>query len=96
MSNVYFWHEDIPPIVFEEKFKGMNALEENWLPSLKDRVTTRVREITGITGKLPERIKTWIHQLCLYALSDILPVFYDDKKIIEPINLDSLPKSQRP
>ena len=96
MSNALFWPEDVRLIVGAERLHGENALEDKWVPSLKDRVTAQVREVTGITGKLPDRLRTWIHQLCMLITADIRPVFYDDEKAKSPIDLNSLPKSQRP
>lgn len=53
-----FDSENVSVIVDEEAKSGTDEL--------KDRVTAKVRERTGITtGNLPERVRTWIHQLCL-------------------------------
>jgi hypothetical protein len=54
-----------------------------------------VIELIGITdNKLPERIKTWIHQHCLVHTAGT-PMKDFTGKLAEPIDLASLPNRKK-
>lgn len=83
-----FSYENVQPIV-------TNTMRSFGPEDLKERVTEQVKKVTGITGWLPERIRTWIHQLCMHAIQE-KPIPHFSGKLAQPIDLDSLPTSQRP
>ncbi len=77
-------HTDVQAIVTTQ-------LQE-WTDWLKDRVTASVRGFLGIyESELPERIGTWIHQLCLPHTAGLpAPTFRG--KLANPIDLASIPQ----
>ena len=68
---------------------------EKWTDNLKERVTAKVIDLIGITdNKIPERIKTWIHQHCLVHTA-WTPMKDFTGKLAEPIDLASLPNRKK-
>jgi hypothetical protein len=79
-----FHHTDVYAIVEQEAQVGD-------LEALKIRVTGRVEVLVGLpAAKLPERIRTWIHQICLRHTAPSAPIRMLRGKLAEPIDLASL------
>lgn len=84
-----FHHTDVYAIVQEE-------LKENDTDTLKLRVMGRVASIVGLPStKLPERIKTWVHQLCMRVTAPSAPIRPFRGALAEAIDLDSLPNRKK-
>ncbi|MBC7503508.1 hypothetical protein H7169_00885 [Candidatus Gracilibacteria bacterium] len=76
-------HLDVDMVVIAELANG--------LPGLKDRVTDIIKETIGI-DELPERVRSWIYQLCIPHTAGLEPKPFTGKLAL-PIDLASL--SQR-
>ena len=72
--------EHVAILVQEAALSGTNALEEDGIPGLRDRVLLAVREATGITWKMPERLQTWVRQLCMEITAKNPQVFIEIRK----------------
>lgn len=89
------WRDLREPFSDNQVFVVVLEEVEKWTDNLKARVTTRVIELIGITdNKLPERIKTWIHQHCLVHTAKT-PMKDFTGKLAEPIDLASLPNRKK-
>lgn len=63
---------------------------------LKPRVVAEVREIIGLpSDPLPERVRTWVHQLCLRRTAPTAALQMFRGKLAEAIDLASLPGREK-
>lgn len=78
-----FWYTDVQEIVNLELKTGTD--------DLKERVRLAVISKMGLTDNtIPERVRTWIHQLCLTHTAGIVHTGFSGKNSL-PIDLTSLP-----
>ncbi len=78
-----FWYTDVQEIVNIELKTGTE--------DLKERVRLAVISKMELTdNKIPERVRTWIHQLCLTHTAGIVHTGFSGKVSL-PIDLISLP-----
>jgi hypothetical protein len=84
--RIPFSHHDVEAIVTQEAAEGTE--------DLKSRVAMKVREAMYITsGNLPERVRAWIHQICLPHTSG-LPAPRFTGKLAIPTDLSTLSNSE--
>ncbi len=78
-----FWYTDVQEIVEQELESGTDEL--------KERVRLAVISKMGLTDNtIPERVRGWIHQLCLTHTAGIAHTGFSWKSSL-PIDLASLP-----
>ncbi len=73
-------HLDVEMVVIAELSNGLDGL--------KDRVAAIISDNIGIND-LPERVRTWIHQICLPHTSGLEQKVFTGK-LADPIDLASL------